>query len=314
MMAKFAVGAVVMRGAGCTINDMWDRDIDKRVARTRSRPIASGAITREQALVFLAAQLTAGLAVLVSFNFYSIILGAASIGLVVIYPLMKRYTDWPQLVLGLTFNWGALLGASAVHVPPTRFFSRNPLPRIFSRNPIASPSPNQPTFPEACGVYCVPLMQVLGHCPWEVCLPLYAGSVCWTIVYDTIYAHQDKAGPPVPLPPTLQFLQRLTASRSQVDDRQVGVRSTALLFGSNTRPILSGFSAAFVASLWTAGSAAGLGTPYFASLGAASVHLAWQVWSVDLDSPKDCMAKFVSNTQLGGVVAAGVIAGKLMGL
>ncbi|EDO49608.1 predicted protein, partial [Nematostella vectensis] len=114
MMALFGLGAVIMRGAGCTINDMWDSDYDKKVSRTISRPLAAGHINHFQALVFLGAQLSAGLAVLLSLNVYSIFLGAASVGLVIVYPLMKRITYWPQLFLGLTFNYGALLGWSAI--------------------------------------------------------------------------------------------------------------------------------------------------------------------------------------------------------
>lgn len=144
MLALFATGAFVMRGAGCTINDMWDREIDRRVERTRERPLASGELTQLDALVFLAAQLGVGAQVLLQLNGYSIGLGAASLGLVVVYPLMKRVTYWPQLVLGAAFNWGALLGWSAVH----------------------------------------------GEVLWSACVPLYAAGVCWTIVYDTIYAHQ----------------------------------------------------------------------------------------------------------------------------
>lgn len=144
LLALFATGAFVMRGAGCTINDMWDRKIDRRVERTRERPLASGELTQLDALVFLAAQLGVGAQVLLQLNGYSIGLGVASLGLVVVYPLMKRVTYWPQLVLGAAFNWGALLGWSAVH----------------------------------------------GQVLWSACAPLYAAGVCWTIVYDTIYAHQ----------------------------------------------------------------------------------------------------------------------------
>jgi len=113
LAALFGIGAVVMRGAGCTINDLWDRDIDAQVARTRTRPLASGAVTVPKALVFLAAQLAVGLAVLVQFNWTTILVGAASLLLVVPYPLMKRVTWWPQAWLGLTFNWGALVGWTA---------------------------------------------------------------------------------------------------------------------------------------------------------------------------------------------------------
>jgi 4-hydroxybenzoate polyprenyltransferase len=112
MMLLFAIGAFVMRGAGCTYNDIVDRDFDARVARTADRPIPSGAVSVRQALVFLAAQLLAGLAVLLTFNAYSIALGIASLALVFTYPLMKRVTWWPQFFLGLTFNWGVLMGWS----------------------------------------------------------------------------------------------------------------------------------------------------------------------------------------------------------
>lgn len=103
-----------MRGAGCTINDMWDWKMDAKVERTKTRPLAAGDVTQFGALTFLGAQLTAGLAVLTQLNWYSIVLGASSLGLVVIYPFMKRITYFPQVVLGFAFNWGALLGWSAV--------------------------------------------------------------------------------------------------------------------------------------------------------------------------------------------------------
>ncbi|MGE5505769.1 MAG: 4-hydroxybenzoate octaprenyltransferase [Actinomycetota bacterium] len=114
LMALFGIGAVVMRGAGCTFNDWADRDFDGQVARTRSRPIPSGAVSPTQALAFLAAQLAVGLAVLANFNGFAIAVGAASLVLVFPYPFMKRITYWPQAWLGLTFNWGALLGWAAV--------------------------------------------------------------------------------------------------------------------------------------------------------------------------------------------------------
>eukprot|EP00002_Diphylleia_rotans_P041042 TRINITY_DN9884_c0_g1_i1.p1 TRINITY_DN9884_c0_g1~~TRINITY_DN9884_c0_g1_i1.p1 ORF type:complete len:381 (+),score=75.34 TRINITY_DN9884_c0_g1_i1:75-1217(+) len=115
LMGLFSIGAVVMRGAGCVINDLWDKDIDKQVERTAMRPLASGELSRKQAVAFLASQLSIGLAVLTQLNLYTIILGASSLGLVVVYPAMKRITHWPQAVLGLTFNWGALVGWAAVH-------------------------------------------------------------------------------------------------------------------------------------------------------------------------------------------------------
>uniref|UniRef100_UPI00358E2389 4-hydroxybenzoate polyprenyltransferase, mitochondrial isoform X3 n=1 Tax=Myxine glutinosa TaxID=7769 RepID=UPI00358E2389 len=144
LLALFAVGAALMRGAGCTINDLWDRDIDKKVHRTALRPLAAGTITPFQALLALAGQLSLALGILLCLNWYSVLLGASSLLFVVTYPLMKRITYWPQFVLGLTFNWGALLGWAAVK----------------------------------------------GSCDWSVCLPLYFSGLMWTLVYDTIYAHQ----------------------------------------------------------------------------------------------------------------------------
>jgi 4-hydroxybenzoate polyprenyltransferase len=106
----FFIGAFAMRGAGCTWNDIVDRDLDGRVERTRSRPIPSGQVTAAQAMAFLVAQALVGLAVLLQFNRFAIGVGIASLGIVAVYPFMKRITYWPQIVLGLAFSWGALMG------------------------------------------------------------------------------------------------------------------------------------------------------------------------------------------------------------
>ena len=110
----FGFGSVIMRAAGCVINDLWDRNLDKGVERTARRPLASGAISVKQGLFFLAGSLLAGLVILLQLNSATILLGFVSMGFVVIYPLMKRVTWWPQAFLGLTFNFGALMGWSAV--------------------------------------------------------------------------------------------------------------------------------------------------------------------------------------------------------
>src|SRR5882757_9646670 len=107
------IGAIVMRGAGCTWNDLVDRDIDGKVERTRSRPIPSGQVTVLQAAVFLMVQALVGLIVLVQFNSFAIATGIASLAIVVVYPFMKRVTYWPQAGLGLAFSWGALMGWAA---------------------------------------------------------------------------------------------------------------------------------------------------------------------------------------------------------
>ena len=114
LMVLFVIGALAMRAAGCTVNDLADRDIDRKVARTRTRPLASGALSVKQALLFLAAMCAIGLAVLLTLNPYSWALGAGVVGLIVLYPFMKRITYWPQFVLGVTFNWGILIGYAAI--------------------------------------------------------------------------------------------------------------------------------------------------------------------------------------------------------
>lgn len=111
----FFIGAFVMRAAGCVVNDMADRDFDRMVERTRNRPLASGAVTMVHAGLFLGLLLLIGLFILLSLNSFSVWLGAGSLIIVALYPFAKRFTDWPQFVLGLAFNWGALLGWAAVH-------------------------------------------------------------------------------------------------------------------------------------------------------------------------------------------------------
>ncbi len=110
IVALFFVGAFAMRGAGCTWNDITDRDLDAKVERTRSRPIPAGQVSVPQALAFLVAQALIGLLVLLQFNRFAVATGIASLVIVAIYPFMKRITWWPQVVLGLAFSWGALMG------------------------------------------------------------------------------------------------------------------------------------------------------------------------------------------------------------
>lgn len=114
LFALFGFGAIIMRSAGCVINDLWDRDLDKNVERTRVRPLASGALNVKQAVAFLFVLLLLGLGILLQLNLLTIMLGFLSFPLIVAYPLMKRFTWWPQAFLGLTFNFGALMGWAAI--------------------------------------------------------------------------------------------------------------------------------------------------------------------------------------------------------
>jgi 4-hydroxybenzoate polyprenyltransferase len=110
----YFIGAVAMRGAGCTYNDLVDHEIDMQVARTRSRPLPSGRVTRRQAKIFIGLQALVGLFVLLQFNWFAVLLGVLSLGVVALYPFAKRFTDWPQFFLGLAFSWGALMGWAGI--------------------------------------------------------------------------------------------------------------------------------------------------------------------------------------------------------
>jgi 4-hydroxybenzoate polyprenyltransferase len=235
----FAVGAFVMRAAGCAWNDILDREFDGRVARTATRPIPSGAISVRQALAFMGLMSLVGLAVLLVFNLFTVLLAILSLVLVALYPLMKRITYWPQAFLGITFNWGVLVGWAAV------------------TGGLAPPA-----------------------------LWLYAAAICWTIGYDTIYAHQDKD-----------------------DDALIGLKSTALKFGDRTRPVLILFYGTTVALIAVAFWTSGLGWPAYLFLGVAAVHLGYQSATAEFDDPQSCLATFRSNTRTGFYVLAAIIAG-----
>jgi 4-hydroxybenzoate polyprenyltransferase len=242
LLLLFAAGAVAMRGAGCTFNDIADRDYDGKVARTRLRPLPSGRVTVPQAVLFMGLQLAIGAAVLLSLNRASITLGIGVLGLIATYPFMKRITHWPQLFLGLNFNWGALVGWTAV------------------AGSLGRPA-----------------------------ILLYLGGICWTLGYDTIYAHQDKE-----------------------DDARIGVKSSALALGARTRPFLVIVYAA-AAALWgAAGAVAGLGALFYLALAAAFLQLLWQTARVDTGDPGDCLTKFRSNRIVGWLLFAGIVVGHLV--
>lgn len=243
MLVLFGTGALVMRGAGCTINDMWDRDIDAKVERTKDRPLVNGDVSLKRAFMFLGGQLSVGLIILLQLNWYSVFLGASSLGLVISYPLMKRFTYWPQLVLGFTFNWGALLGYSAIQ----------------------------------------------GYVNLATCVPLYLAGVCWTIVYDTIYAHQDRT-----------------------DDLLLGIKSTAIKFNQDTKLWLTGFASTMIGNLVLSGVMGDQTWPYYAAVALVGTHLASQISTLRIDSPADCSSKFVSNSSVGLILFCGILLGTLL--
>jgi 4-hydroxybenzoate polyprenyltransferase len=238
LLLLFMAGAFAMRSAGCIYNDIIDRDIDAKVARTKSRPLASGQISLGGAIACTLALCLVGLAVLLQFNTFAVALGFGSVGIVLIYPLMKRVTFWPQAVLGMAFSYGALMGWAA-------YWGELALAPIV----------------------------------------LYAASIAWTIGYDTIYAHQDKE-----------------------DDILIGLKSTALRFGSNTPAWLSLFFGITIGGLAFAGWSVGAGLWFFGGLAAAAAHLVWQVATLDIDDADNCLYRFRSNHHFGAIVFLAIVA------
>ena len=238
----FFIGAFVMRGAGCTWNDITDRDLDAKVERTRSRPIPAGQVSVKAALVFLVAQALVGLVVLLQFNRFAIATGIASLLIVAIYPFMKRITWWPQIVLGLAFSWGALMGFAAT----------------FGRLDLTA-------------------------------FVLYAGSICWVIAYDTIYAHQDAE-----------------------DDALIGIKSTARLFAERTHEALVIFYGLAVVLIGVAFALAGSGIAAWIGLALFAVQLAWQVRRLNISDPALCLRVFWSNREAGLILFAGLVIDAVM--
>jgi 4-hydroxybenzoate polyprenyltransferase len=234
----FAIGAMAMRASGCAYNDFIDRDIDARVKRTASRPIPSGEIRPDTALKFVIVSALAGFAVLLNFNSFTIWLAISSLLIVATYPFAKRVTNYPQLVLGLAFNWGALVGWAAI------------------KGSIGLPA-----------------------------LALYAGCVLWTIGYDTIYAHQDKE-----------------------DDALLGLGSTALHFGERTVSFVGAMYGLAGICWLVAGALAGAHLVYFLSVILVFLQMSWQVSTLDISDPANCLRRFRSNRDVGAAVFLGLLA------
>ncbi len=234
-----AMGAWLMRGAGCTWNDITDRDFDDKVERTKSRPIPSGQVTVKQAATWMIVQSLIAFAILLTFGKLAILLGIFSLLPVAIYPFAKRFTWWPQVFLGIAFNWGALLAYAAV----------------------AGKLTMAPVF-------------------------LYLAGIAWTIFYDTIYAHQDKD-----------------------DDALIGIKSTALRFGTETPRWLKRFliltvilmAAGIIEALADRSVLAlvvALGAPW-----AMGLHMTWQMSRLDTDNPDVCLSLFRANRDTGLLAA-----------
>lgn len=234
ILILFFIGAVLMRGAGCIINDIWDRDIDRMVERTRARPLASGAVKLPQALVLLFLLLFVSFIILLQMPWTTVKLGVFSLLLIGVYPAMKRLTWWPQAFLGIVFNFGVLMGWGAI-------------------------------------------LDDLSLAP----LLLYASAVFWTIGYDTVYAHQDRA-----------------------DDALIGVKSTALLFGRRSKMMVCALYMVSFGLLLAGAKVANVSGLTLSLLPLAGVHLFWQVMRWQPEDAHSSLRVFQSNREYGLLVLA----------
>jgi len=233
----FTLGAITMRSAGCIINDIVDRNLDKKTARTKDRPLANEQLTLKEAYYFLLFLLIIGLLILIKLNQIVIILGLAIIPLIVLYPYMKRITYFPQLFLGIIFNWGVLMGYASI---------KNTLdPEIFF---------------------------------------LYAACIFWTIGYDTIYAHQDKK-----------------------TDVKIGIKSTAILFGKKTKLCLCMLYLLMILNLVSTGIVFQLTSSFYLITTIIFLHLMWQIYTLEINDPKNCLSRFKSNRWVGLAMLAAII-------
>lgn len=270
LVLAFALGACLMRAAGCAFNDIVDRDIDAQVARTALRPIPSGQISVKQAWAFVIGCSLVSLLILLTLNLTAVLLGVGSLALVAAYPFMKRITWWPQAWLGLTFNWGALMGyAAATGLLP-----------VFDWAVAEIRLPGEQFFYQYGA-----LDGVTGDLTVAAVL-LYLGGVFWTLGYDTIYALQDIE-----------------------DDAMVGVKSSARRLGANVQRGVGVFYGLTVILTIAAGLTAGLGTAFYVALLPWAAHLFRQVRDVRPDNPVLALRLFRSNREAGLILLLAIILG-----
>ena len=241
-MLLCTLGAFIMRPAGCIINDIFDRKIDVEVERTKNRPIANGDLSVSQALKVLAILLLCASILLVFTNMYTVKVSVVSMILIVLYPLAKRYFSWPQLLLGIVFNSGVLMGCS----------------------------------------------MVMGHLALSSIL-LYIGCIFWTLGYDTIYASQDKEY-----------------------DIQLGLKSTAIRFGSDIRSWIKRLYMITITMWICAGVISVLHPIFYIAIFIIAGIFYYQYKKSDFDNPKKCMYMFKINIYVGLILFLGALLGRVM--
>ena len=276
LFVSFGVGACLMRAAGCAFNDIVDRDFDAQVARTALRPIPAGLISVKQAWAFVIGCSLISLLILLTLPVVAILLGVGSVALVAAYPFMKRITWWPQAWLGLTFNWGALMGFAAA-LPLAAAALLLPADILGEFRPFLWSVPSD-------SGHAVALV-------WQAYVPavlLYLGGVFWTLGYDTIYALQDID-----------------------DDAMVGVKSSARRLASAVRPGVAVFYLISLILAALAGLSAGLGPLFWLGLALYAAHLALQAVRLDRTDGALALNLFKSNREAGFILLAALALGSI---
>lgn len=233
----FALGVIVMRAAGCVINDYADRDFDKHVVRTKYRPITSGQIAPKVALMVFAVLMLCALSLALQLKFYTLMLAGVAAFLAIIYPFAKRFTAYPQFILGLAFAWS--------------------IPMVYA--------------------------EVQGAVNLEAWL-LFAATLAWVVAYDTQYAMADKA-----------------------DDLRLGIKSTALAFGSYDKVIILALQLLSVGLFLLIGMQRLLAWPFFTALAVCLGLVAYQQWLIKDRDPSKCLAAFLNNNYFGALVFLGLL-------
>jgi 4-hydroxybenzoate polyprenyltransferase len=262
--AYLGLWTIVFRGITCTWNDNLDQDFDRQVARCRVRPIPRGAVTTAQAHFFTAVQIAVGACILYPLGHSTFIHASVDGILLFIYPLLKRCTDFPQVELGFGLSYAIFLAAAMV--------GKDPLA------PLLDPSLDLPG--RVSKVIKSPLAQSAAY--------LYVAGIIWTVIFDTIYAHQD-----------------------YLDDLKAGVRGLAVRLGrKGTKPACYLATAVQVYLLVVAGQVAAFGAPYYAiSCGVTALLLARMIWVVDLEDADSCAWAFGPGSgYVGTAISAGLLA------
>ena len=240
-LVVFSLGAFLMRSAGSTMNDIADRNFDGQVERTRFRPLATGDLNLTAALAFLALQLALAATLLVFLAPFARLLVIGVVPLVILYPFCKRFTHWPQAVLGAAFNWGMLVAWA----------------------------------------------QIAGHVPTGAIL-MWVGAIAWQIGYDTAYGYVDAK-----------------------DDKRLGLKSTALLFGRHGRAMIGLFYSLTILAWSVGGWLLDMSGAYAAGMLLIAMHLGWQAWKFDMDRPEVNFRLFLANILTGALLAGAALLGSL---